>query len=187
MNKQELRKFYLKKRKDLNAEEHESLSIKIKNQFISFLSENVRTVHIYIPILSRAEINTWPIIHELWKKNIQVAVPVMDWGDYMLRSCQLAPDSQLKENTWGVPEPVIGVLIENELIDAIVTPLLAFDQQGFRIGYGKGFYDKYLNSIQHKPVKIGLSYFPPVEEISAPDPWDVPLDFCITPDQVITF
>jgi 5-formyltetrahydrofolate cyclo-ligase len=75
-------------------------------------------------------------------------------------------------------------LIEIEKIDAIIVPLLCFDARGFRVGYGKGFYDKFLSECRTDCLKIGFSYFAPVAEISDAQDFDVKLDYCITPEEI---
>jgi len=187
MFKHELRKYYLQKRIDLSDQEKATLDMKIKSRFENYLPDYIKTVHTYISIPSKDEVDTWPIIYGLWEKNIQVAVPIMDPDKNILSSYQLTRETQLKVNGWKVPEPVDSKLIKNTFIDAVVVPLLSFDLNGNRVGYGKGFYDSFLSSLDKKVIKIGLSYFPAIEKISDPDPWDIPLDVCITPDQLFKF
>ena len=69
----------------------------------------------------------------------------------------------------------------------VLVPLLCFDENGYRVGYGKGFYDRYLKQMNSKTIKIGLSLFPPVKLITDTSDWDVKLDFCITPEQIFKF
>jgi len=187
MLKHEIRKLFLQKRLDLTEDERSVLDSKIYKQFESYLPSHVKTVHIYLPIRSKGEIDTWPIIHRLWKKNIQVVVPVMDQKKTLLKNCLLETETKIKLNDWSIPEPISGPIISDELIEAVVVPLLAFDSKGYRVGYGKGYYDKFLISLKKDVLKLGLSYFPPVDEISNPDLWDISLNACITPDGIITF
>jgi len=70
--------------------------------------------------------------------------------------------------------------------DLVILPLLAYDYQGNRVGYGKGYYDRFLAQIPNIP-KIGLSFFKPVEQISDIQIWDVTLDYCITPETIYSF
>jgi 5-formyltetrahydrofolate cyclo-ligase len=67
------------------------------------------------------------------------------------------------------------------------VPLLAFDEKGFRVGYGKGFYDRFLKQCKDGGIKIGLSYFNPIDTIEDAGEFDVPLNFCITPQKVYVF
>ncbi|MFT7351177.1 MAG: 5-formyltetrahydrofolate cyclo-ligase [Flavobacterium sp.] len=90
-----------------------------------------------------------------------------------------------------MPEPINN---ENELIeinstkiDVVFVPLLAFDLQGNRVGYGKGFYDKFLANCKPTTIKIGISFFEAEEKISDVFAKDVKLDYCITPEKVYSF
>jgi 5-formyltetrahydrofolate cyclo-ligase len=69
----------------------------------------------------------------------------------------------------------------------VFVPLLAFDKKGHRVGYGKGFYDRFLSDCKPETIKIGLSFFEAEESISAILPSDIRLDFCVTPTEIIVF
>lgn len=187
MHKHEIRKLFLQKRKALSDQVVKEFNYKIKLHFDGFLSRDVKTIHIYLPIQSKAEIDAWPIIQGLWAKNIRVVVPVMNPQNNTISSWLLTKETQLVENDWNVPEPINSTRVDEEEIDAMVVPLLAFDKSGYRVGYGNGYYDKFITSFDHDIQKIGLSFFPPVDQISDIDPWDISLNFCITPDNIIKF
>ena len=68
-------------------------------------------------------------------------------------------DVILKENKYGIPEPINGIQINSDIIDVVFVPLLAYDSKGNRVGYGKGFYDRFLENLGSKTIKIGLSFF----------------------------
>lgn len=87
-------------------------------------------------------------------------------------------------NMFGIVEPDGNEVVEPEDIDMIIIPMLAFDRMGNRVGYGKGFYDRFLHRCKADCLKVGLSYFEPVEEISDVHAGDVRLDLCITPERV---
>jgi 5-formyltetrahydrofolate cyclo-ligase len=92
-----------------------------------------------------------------------------------------------QRNAYGLTEPKSGEPIDPGDIDVIFVPLLACDITGHRVGYGKGFYDKFLVQCNSDVVKIAFSYFEPVDKIDDADVFDVPLDFCITPEKVYEF
>ena len=79
-----------------------------------------------------------------------------------------------------------GAVVDETQIDLIFLPLLAFDHAGFRIGYGKGFYDTFLPKCRKDVVKVGLSLFDPVPRLPAED-HDVPMDYCFTPERLYQF
>ena len=187
MNKYELRKLFLEKRKALPHKNSKAFNYKIKVHFNDFLQPDVNTLHIFMPIKSFQEINTWPIIHGLWAKNIRVVAPVMNLQTNTISSYQLTKETQLSENEWKVPEPMNSTQINENTIDVIVMPLLAFDKNGYRVGYGRGYYDKFLSTLDSSPLKIGLSFFPPINKIMDLNSHDIPLDYCITPERIYKF
>jgi len=187
MLKADIRNQYLGKRQLLSEEDTEALSRKIKDRFFDWLPKETFSIHIFLPIKAKNEIDTWPIINKCWEKDINTLVPVMDWSRSCITSWVLTPETKLQENIWGIPEPVSADYANNSVIDVVVLPLLAFDRKGYRTGYGKGFYDKFLASCDDVPIRVGLSFFGPVPEISDIHDKDIPLDFCITPESVFEF
>lgn len=93
---------------------------------------------------------------------------------------------QMAENAWGILQPVTGTPLSSDKIDMVLVPLLAFDQAGQRVGYGKGYYDRFLATCRSDCYKVGLSFFSPVDKIIT-SPGDVALDCCITPEKFYRF
>ncbi|GHB55156.1 hypothetical protein GCM10007390_05410 [Persicitalea jodogahamensis] len=95
-------------------------------------------------------------------------------------------ETVLISNRWGIEEPGAGTSqpVEIQAIDAVLVPLLAFDQKGHRVGYGGGFYDRFLAQCRPDTLKIGLSAFEAIEEIEDADEWDVKLNYCVTPTNI---
>ena len=187
MYKNEARRLYFQKRNALSTQEIIEFSNNINIRFQEFLPNQVKKVHIYLPIQSKNEIDTWPIIHQLWQRKIEVVVPLMHPTKIQMSSLQINKETQIKDNKWNIPEPATHLKAEDQSVNAVVIPLLAYDVMGNRVGYGKGYYDIFLADLNHKVLKIGLSYFPPIDKITDTNPLDVPLDFCIVPDGVIKF
>ena len=105
------------------------------------------------------------------------------WKNYLITD-----STSFKKNSWGIPEPVDGILVPEGKIDVVFVPLLAFDVLGNRVGYGKGYYDTFLNKCRQETIKIGLSFFQAEDDlISDVHENDVGLDYCITPEKVYTF
>jgi 5-formyltetrahydrofolate cyclo-ligase len=105
----------------------------------------------------------------------------------VLESVAVSAETKLVFNKWGILEPSGGQAVEPKEIDVVLTPMLAGDKRGFRVGYGKGYYDKFFSLCRPDVLKIGLSYFPPIEEISDVHEFDVKLDYCVTPEEVFSF
>lgn len=188
MLKQGLRKLYLEKRKSLQPEEIDLLSLKITEQFFHIPLSNIHYLHIFYPIIGKHEFNSLLIAEKIRndypEKNL--VLPKSDFHHHTLRNIIWKEDTPLAMNEWGITEPESGDEVASELIDMIIIPLLAYDKVGNRIGYGKGFYDRFLQDCRPKTQKIGISFFGPEEKIDA-EPHDIPLDLCITPDRIWTF
>lgn len=190
MEKKELRKVMLAERCQFSLEDVEASSVKICEQyFAGFSPDKPTTVHVFLPILKHREIDTWQIIRLLWEKfpQCRVAVPITNFQTHELEHYIITPETEIKENHWGIPEPVNAQQISEAEIDVILLPLLAFDMRGHRLGYGKGYYDRFLAKCRPETVRIGLSLLPPVPEIKGTHEGDKLLHYCITPEKQYTF
>ncbi len=186
MLKAELRKIYLVRQKSLLPEERNKKNRQIAAQFFqNFDLREIRFLHCFLPIEKFNEIDTKLIFEKIWKDfpQTETLVPRIDFHENEIENLKFSPETELKQNQWEIYEPTHDELVEAEEIDLVLVPLLCFDRRGFRVGYGRGFYDRFLKNCRPDCLKIGLSYFEPVEEISDAQDFDVKLDFCITPDQ----
>ena len=149
----------------------------------------IQTIHCFLPIVKNREINTWLIIRQLQGNFplLKIAVPKTDPLTNTFTSHLLDGKTVLAENRWGVPEPQNGESVAPSGIDLVLVPLLAYDQSGGRVGYGKGFYDRFLAQCRPDAQKTGLSYFEPVAKITDVNRFDVALDGCVTPGKVWRF
>ena len=189
MTKSELRKIYLEKQKSLSDSERNEKSLKIADRFFeTFSLENICFLHVFVPIEKNKEIETSFIFKRLWNDfpEITTIASRIDFQTMTLENLRLIPETKLVQNRWHIFEPTESELIEIEKIDAVTVPLLCFDERGYRVGYGKGFYDKFLSECRTDCLKIGLSYFAPVVEISDAQEFDVKLDCCITPEEIFS-
>lgn len=185
MKKKELRKLYLEKRNSLSEEERERFSIQIFQQFITnFNLSDVKKTHIFLPIKKRNEVNTWYFIRYFWEKRVQVFVPKIE-NDRMA-NYRLTPETVLEENDWGILEPVSQKIEEKLELDLVITPLLYSDNQGNRVGYGKGFYDVFFSD-NSQTKKIGVNFFTPNQDVQDVDLYDIPLDYLVTPSEMLSF
>lgn len=186
MLKAELRKKYIQKRKALSIDEAFLLSEKIFKNFIEYFkpSQNQK-IHIFIPIEKFREVNTQIFVSYFLSRKIRVFVPKI--VDTILVSVEIFADSKFELNNWGISEPVSDEDSSILDFDFVITPLLYCDRQGNRVGYGKGFYDGFFEKVSEETKKIGVNYFNPEENID--DVWenDIPLDYLVTPDDVLSF
>ena len=169
----------------MSSAEVEDLSKSIFKQFLgAFDMSKVKNVHIFLPIKQKNEVSTWDFIEYFWKEGMSVFVPKMVQNE--IKTIQLKPDTPLKENDWGILEPEDD-FVEDIKYDIVITPLLYCDNQGNRVGYGKGFYDMFFSKIDRSALKVGVSFFPPAALISDVSEQDVPLDYLVTPTEVLSF
>jgi 5-formyltetrahydrofolate cyclo-ligase len=190
MLKKDLRRQLLQKRAAYSPAELAAKSKAIAAQFFNhFNLADIQAVHLFLPIQRRHELDTWPIIRQLQAEypQVQVVASVADTREFTLTHHWLLPETQLVENKWGIPEPQNAALIPIEKLDLVLVPLLAFDAKGYRVGYGKGFYDRFLSACRPETLKVGLSLEPAVPEITDVHADDVRLDAVITPEGVVRF
>ena len=185
MLKKDLRKIYLEKRMTLSKDEVNFLSEKIFDEFILQINviENQK-VSIFLPISKFNEINTLEFIKFLWSKKLNVFIPKIIDKD--LISVIFTSETVLIQNSWGILEPLSNQN-EETVFDYVITPLLYCDSFGNRVGYGKGFYDKFFQTINSDAKKIGVNYFAPTDIIDDISELDVKLDYLITPDEILSF
>ena len=188
MKKNIVRKTYLKKRQELSSSKFEEESFQLVQNTIELIKKyKPECVHCFLPIHSKGEINTSPIIQYCWKNNINVVVPVSNFEDGTIKTAEFRPYTKTKQTKNNITEPIDPVWKKHDNIDIVITPLLAFDPQGYRVGYGKGFYDRFFASL-HKDVKrVGISLFKPYKDIENINEYDVPLTHCVTPDKTYSF
>ncbi len=190
MTKSELRQIYLDKRSALTPGDRDEASRRIADRFFETCDLSaVKTLHCFVPIEKFNEIDTSLIYKRVWNDHleIQVTAPRLDRVIGQILSVVFAPETELIGNTWGISEPAGTESVEASEIDIVIVPLLCFDEVGHRVGYGKGYYDKFLSRCREDCLKVGLSYFPPVPRIDDVNEYDVPLDYCLSPNQTHRF
>lgn len=187
MNKKELRIEYKAKRQKLASDEMEEMSLSIANKILSLDIWEKSYFHLFLPIEEMKEINTEYILHLLSGKDKEIIISKSDFQTKKMMHFLLTDNTKIKKNEYNIPEPVDGIEIPSAKIDVVFVPLLAFDKEGHRVGYGKGFYDIFLSECKKDVVKIGLSFFGPEENIDGIFENDVKLDFCVTPDRIYVF
>jgi 5-formyltetrahydrofolate cyclo-ligase len=190
MTKAELRKIYLEKQIALSPAERNEKSGQILMHFFSGFDLNrIAFLHCFLPIERTNEIDTKPIFEKIWSEfpHMETLVPRVNFETNEIENLKFSARTELVQNQWLIHEPSHNELVETEKIDMVLVPLLCFDAQGARVGYGKGFYDRFLKNCRKDCLKIGLSYFEEVDEIKDRQDFDVKLNFCVTPGKVWKF
>ena len=181
-----LRKSFLAKRNLLTPKEVEQGSDSILERLISEINiDNVSCVHCFLPISKNKEVNITPFIEVLHSRGIRVVVPVSNFVTHEMEAALYPPGTRLTVNN-GISEPLEPNFVSPDSIDVIILPLTIFDKKGYRIGYGGGFYDRFIDKLESKPKLVGVSFFDAIDDIY-PNDFDAPLDCCLTPSKTYFF
>ena len=189
MNKSDLRKLYKEKRQQLTPKEINRFNDLILINFQHLDLPFIYYLHTYLAIEENREVPTDQILSYMEFRNpdMKVVVPKTDFNTGNLTHFLADENTLFEKNNYNIPEPVNGEIIATDKIDLVIVPLLAFDEKGYRLGYGKGFYDRFLSQCNNTTLKIGLSYFDAVASISDTHQFDLPLTHCITPHRIYEF
>lgn len=190
MDKATLRQQSLERRLQLSRSNYWSLTEDIMDQVKLVDWLNYRMVHIFLPIRKHNEIDTFSLLNyfKVQHPQLKIVIPRTDFTNLSITNILYDHEyTILGRNKYDIPEPIHGKVVPNEEIDIVFIPLLGFDQKGNRVGYGKGFYDRFLSECRPDVVKIGMSFFEPIDEISDVNEFDIPLDLCITPEKTWNF
>jgi 5-formyltetrahydrofolate cyclo-ligase len=180
-SKEILRTQYLALRGALTPQQVEYLSLQVLEQVKHWLAEREELLHmhLFLPIAGQQEVNTLPIKEFLELDGKSLYTSRIKKGELGLDTLRLPQKARLREDNWGILVPEEVEVVSPTSIQVVFVPLLAYDTQGNRLGFGKGYYDVFLASLSPQVLKVGLSFFDPEESIPA-EVHDVPLDFCLT-------
>lgn len=189
MTKTELRNIYKQKRKGIPAKEKLRMDDLLLIQFQQLYFPQVAVLLTYWPSDMHIEPNTHLFSGFLRHTipGLQIAYPVIDKATNTFNAMLIDEDTVYTTNSYGIHEPKEGIIIEPHEIDLVFVPLLICDRRGYRVGFGKGFYDRYLANCHEGVVKVGFNYFDPVDKIDDTHSFDVPLDYCVTMDNIYEF
>jgi len=185
--KKELRLKYKTLRKQLSENEIEEMSLAISNQLLQLNIWGKNYFHIFLPIEEHQEVDTELILHLLSGKDKEILISKSNFETREMTHYLLTDNTKIKKNQYNIPEPVDGIEVPSKKIEVVFIPLLAFDEKGHRVGYGKGFYDKFLSECQTETIKIGLSFFEAETRIEDIHDGDMQLDYCVTPKKIYHF
>jgi 5-formyltetrahydrofolate cyclo-ligase len=185
-SKQQLRKQFQEKRKKLTDVEIQDLSLKIANNTLQIDIWNHATYHTFLTIAHKKEIDTTYLLHILQGKDKNIVVSRSNFEDLSMSHYLLTDQTKLSLNNYGIPEPLEGgIIMDDKNIDVVFVPLLVADQYGNRIGYGKGFYDRFLKKCKPDVIKVGLSFFEPLKDKIITNQEDIALDYLISAERVV--
>jgi 5-formyltetrahydrofolate cyclo-ligase len=163
-------------RAKLTADEREKASDKIVATVIrSSWFRRSKFVACYLPM--QEEVDTWLLIDRAWRMKKRIFVPIIK-KNFTMAFCELTTESKLVFNRYGLSEPQNGEIIAPRALDLVITPVVAFDDEGNRIGMGGGYFDRTFSFLRNRhflfhPKLIGLAYSCQRVEKIAPNPWDI--------------
>ncbi len=188
--KKEWRAHFKNQRLALTLEERERKSLQLADHYLLlFKTELPAVVHLFLPITSKAEIDTWIILKKLNEAHplVKTVTSVIAEDQQSLETIEVRIDTPILINSWGIPEPIERIHFPAKAIEEVLTPLLAADHRGYRLGYGKGFYDRFFETCSASVLRTGLNFFSEVKEDLPYDEWDVKLHRLISPEGVSNF
>ena len=187
MNKKSLRNLFKKKRQQFSKTELESISKQVRLQLTNEFEFKNKLVNVFLPIERFNEIDLSLFIDDIQELGGQVCLNKSDFKSNSITPYLYVELSHIQTNEYGIPEPTEGSEIPLNHIDFVIVPLLTFDQNGHRVGYGKGFYDRFLASFDSNTLFIGVCHFDEPSNIEDLSEQDVPLHYIITPKRIYKF
>lgn len=182
--KETIRQRLLKQRKAISSSEFRQSSEEIIHK-LRHQSEfkKAETVHCYVSMNDSREVDTHGLIKKMLADNKKVVVPVTNLKEGTLSHILLSSYEDLQENKWGVLEPNDGEYVSPEALDLVIVPMVGADEQCNRIGYGEGFYDRFLKDVDCP--KIGLLFERNILKKLPVEDFDIPLDKILTETRTI--
>ncbi|MEP7258546.1 MAG: 5-formyltetrahydrofolate cyclo-ligase [Flavitalea sp.] len=189
MLKVNIRKDYLERRRQLTLSEMQDKTAQITEKFGKLDLTEKHQLLSYYPINTQNEFDVVLPETMLRKRSpeIRIAWPKLGIDESTMEAIQLDKETLFVKNRYNILEPLHGEKVQPKLIDILFIPLIAFDIKGYRVGFGKGYYDRYLARCRPDALKIGFSFFEPVDSLDDIHQFDVPLNLCISPMRVYEF
>ncbi len=191
MKKSDIRNSFKEKRLQLTTAQIEKMDDLMLIHFQKLSIDIPALIMTYSPIKKFNEFDPQLITDYCYfkKPDQQLFYPVVieEGENCEMRAVIVDDNTFFETNKYGIDEPIDGIDMIPSEIDMFIVPLLAFDKKGNRVGYGKGYYDRFLKQCRKDCIKVGFSYFDAVEKIEDFNKYDIKLDYCITPERIFTF
>lgn len=185
-DKIKLRKHLLKQRGEMKKEEVEKLSEEIKEKLIR-LSELQKSRIVMIYLSFKNEVDTEPIIDWCFEQDKEVVVPYCEIENKKIIPCKLHPDRKgLVKSKFGIwePQPDLMTSVEIDAIDVIIVPGVGFDNNCNRLGFGGGYYDRFLAKRQREIPAIAICYQNQITQSVPTDNYDIKMDMVVTESNI---
>ncbi|WP_114747670.1 5-formyltetrahydrofolate cyclo-ligase [Pleomorphovibrio marinus] len=187
-DKEALRLKYKEKRKSLGSRLRGEISALISELTFTFILENFpkSNIHLYLPIKKLNEVDTFKLLERLREEGVSCFTSISDFDSQKMHTVYLPKECNFAEDEKGIPVPSPTIFAKGVKLDVVIMPLLGYDNFGTRVGYGLGYYDRFLAYMEPQPFKLGLSFFPPEEKLPRED-HDIKMDGCVCPKGLILF
>lgn len=186
-NKAELRNLFRTRRHNLTRDKRSDASARIRARLLDLPETRLAgSVLLYVP--TKNEVDTWPLLEHFWTVGVQVLLPrCRDNQPGFMDIHAVNSAAELGPGQFGLTEPILGLapLVTEPEPDLLLVPALAFDRRGFRLGFGGGYYDRFLTRLTHPHLRVGLAYDFQIAERLPAEPWDMPVQRIITQDTII--
>jgi 5-formyltetrahydrofolate cyclo-ligase len=180
--KNDIRNSILNKRSNLPQHQISEFSHEIYQKIINWpFFKEANSIMIYYAF--KNEVLTDDIIHHALNTGKQVILPKSIKEGRKIIPCKINSLDQLKSGNYGVMEPPTNDISEKSQIDVIFVPGVAFDNKGFRIGYGAGYYDRFLKG--YTGIKAGVCFELQLVENAYPHEYDIPMDYLVTEKEIL--
>lgn len=187
MLKKKLRVKYKELRKKLTESDINQKSIAIVEHIGKHIDLSNKVVSVFLPIQKHKEVNTYFLLDYMKEKGLVITAPKSDFKTITLTHILIEKETQIEVNNFGIPEPLSGKSIDISALDIVFVPFLAVDKNGYRVGYGKGFYDRFLSQCKNSCIFIGLHLFESFEQIDDIHESDIPVHLIISPNKITYF
>jgi 5-formyltetrahydrofolate cyclo-ligase len=188
-SKEKIRQHFREARKRLTIEEQERMNAALLFQLEKAVPQFLQVMMTFCSLPQWGEPDAALLTQFLESRypQLKVAYPKIldDRGN--MDAVIPSPGSAMIPGRWNIPEPESGEIIDPGQLELVLVPLLAFDLNGQRVGYGKGYYDRFLQRCRPDVIRLGVSFFEPISRIEDTGYFDVPLSRCITPVRLYEF
>ena len=179
LTKETLRRELLSRRRSMDKCTKKKCDDSIHTKLIALINER-KPCQILCYVSTPIEVDTSRFLSELLERHEAVYVPRCSEGN--MRFFRIGALSELRKGAFGISEPIGSDEFHDETDSVCVTPALSFDRDGYRLGYGGGYYDRFLKN--YSGLSVGICYQSFLGEIPT-EPFDLPVDLLITDEEVI--
>jgi len=182
-SKKQAREISKSRRNKLSDYKKKKASIAISKAIINLDDFNYAS-NVGCYMSSYGEVDTWPIVNEIWKRGKNLFLPKIRTNSKM-DFAKTTSNEKFLNNQYGIKEPISNNFTDSKFLDLVIVPLVAFDNKGNRIGMGGGYYDREFNYLKKekkpsKPLLIGVAFDCQKFEKIQQDSWDVSLSNVFT-------